>query len=219
MQRPGLHAEGSGDGDPRSTNLTALAVAEPICRTAYWNPAARLPGSRCHLRCTPSVAGSGRVFRLLQQDTYTPVVRKRHAARSSDPATWSHRHCADSVRPASLLRADMIFGRHRTHASQYRSDSRTHARPLHRPSDLEELFRKNSRASLMTRRRSSSDCQRRRRNCKKGRSIGIDVVDDSEFSKVDFFSYAKYHLQGIESRPSNRDRANRRLGRGLEKLS
>jgi len=39
-----------------------------------------------------------------------PVVRKGCAARSRDPATWSYRHRADFVRPASLLRADMIFG-------------------------------------------------------------------------------------------------------------
>ena len=51
------------------------------------------------------------VFRLLQQDAYAPVVRKRCAARPSDPAAWSHYHCVDFVRTASLLRADIIFGR------------------------------------------------------------------------------------------------------------
>ncbi len=40
---PGLPAPGSGDGDPRSTNLTALAVAESICGTTDRNVAARLP--------------------------------------------------------------------------------------------------------------------------------------------------------------------------------
>ena len=42
-----------------------------------------------------------------------PIVGQGCSARPSDPAAWSHHHCADFVRTASLLRADMIFGRHR----------------------------------------------------------------------------------------------------------
>ena len=40
---PIFRPAGSGDGDPRPTNLTALALAEPICRTPNWYVAARLP--------------------------------------------------------------------------------------------------------------------------------------------------------------------------------
>jgi 5-methyltetrahydropteroyltriglutamate--homocysteine methyltransferase len=31
--------------------------------------------------------------------------------------------------------------------------------------------------------------------------LGVDIIDDGEFSKVDFFSYAKYRMEGIEQRP------------------
>ena len=48
---------------------------------------------------------------LLQRDAYAPVVRKRCAARPSDPAAWSHHYCANSVRAPSFLRADIIIGR------------------------------------------------------------------------------------------------------------
>jgi hypothetical protein len=40
----------------------------------------------------------------------------KDAARSSGPAMRNHCRCADSVRTASLLRADMIFGKDRTTA-------------------------------------------------------------------------------------------------------
>ena len=40
--RSSLHAPGSGDGDPRPTNIASVAMAEPIC----WDAAAGLPGPR-----------------------------------------------------------------------------------------------------------------------------------------------------------------------------
>src|SRR5271166_974868 len=55
--------------------------------------------------------GSDRVFSLLQSDANAPVVKQGCSARPSGPATWNRRHCADFVRTASLLRADIIFGR------------------------------------------------------------------------------------------------------------
>jgi hypothetical protein len=48
--RPDFPAESSGDGDPRPTNLTAVAMADSVCRTTD-NAVARLSGSRPHLRC------------------------------------------------------------------------------------------------------------------------------------------------------------------------
>jgi 5-methyltetrahydropteroyltriglutamate--homocysteine methyltransferase len=78
----------------------------------------------------------------------------------------------------------------------------THTGSLHRPPDLEELYRKKlagelyDEAALQTRLRSAvGEIVHRQAD------IGIDVIDDGEFSKVDFFSYAKYRLDGIEHRP------------------
>ena len=44
-------------GDPRANNITAIALAEPLYGTADRNAAARLPGSRPHLRRGASAAG------------------------------------------------------------------------------------------------------------------------------------------------------------------
>jgi 5-methyltetrahydropteroyltriglutamate--homocysteine methyltransferase len=78
----------------------------------------------------------------------------------------------------------------------------THTGSLHRPPDLEELFRKklagepyDERAFAARLRSAVAEIVQKQAN------IGIDVVDDGEFSKVDFFSYAKYRLDGIEARP------------------
>src|SRR5271165_1368308 len=78
----------------------------------------------------------------------------------------------------------------------------THTGSLHRPADLEELFRKKlageayDEATFATRLRSSV-AEVVRKQC----NIGIDVVDDGEFSKIDFFNYAKHRLDGVEARP------------------
>jgi hypothetical protein len=109
--RPGVQAAGSRDGDPRPTDLTAITVAEPIRGTPDRNAPARLPGSRCHLRRAASPADPGRIYRLLQSDADASVVEQGCAVRSRGPATGSNSRCADFVRAASLLRADMIFGK------------------------------------------------------------------------------------------------------------
>ena len=78
----------------------------------------------------------------------------------------------------------------------------THSGSLHRPPDLEEMFRKKlageayDKQAFEARLRSSvADIVQQQV------TTGIDVIDDGEFSKVDFFSYAKYRLDGIETRP------------------
>src|SRR5262245_13673789 len=78
----------------------------------------------------------------------------------------------------------------------------THTGSLHRPPDLEELVRRKLAGEpydekVFTARLRSSVAE----IVQKQLSIGIDVIDDGEFSKVDFFSYAKYRLDGIEARP------------------
>ena len=100
-----------GIRDP--TDITAIALAEPICGTSDRNTPARLPGSRCHLRRAASASGPDRVFLLLQSDANAFVVVQGCAARSIDPARGSDCCCADFVGPASLLFADMIFRRDR----------------------------------------------------------------------------------------------------------
>ena len=77
----------------------------------------------------------------------------------------------------------------------------THTGSLHRPPDLEELFRRKlagepyEEGALEARLRSGVA-----EIVRKQAEIGIDIVDDGEYSKVDFFSYAKYRLDGLERR-------------------
>jgi 5-methyltetrahydropteroyltriglutamate--homocysteine methyltransferase len=78
----------------------------------------------------------------------------------------------------------------------------THTGSLHRPPDLEEMFRKKlageayDKEAFEVRLRSGvADIVRQQV------ATGIDIIDDGELSKVDFFSYAKYRLDGIETRP------------------
>jgi methionine synthase II (cobalamin-independent) len=77
----------------------------------------------------------------------------------------------------------------------------THTGSLHRPADLEELYRKKfagepvDLAALESRLLSAvSEVVRKQAD------IGVDVVDDGEFSKLSFWTYAKNRLEGIETR-------------------
>src|SRR5262249_19343254 len=78
----------------------------------------------------------------------------------------------------------------------------THTGSLHRPPDLEEMFRRKLAGEAVdvpafeARLRSAV-----REIVQKQIDLGVDVIDDGEFSKVDFFSYAKYRMAGIEERP------------------
>ena len=78
----------------------------------------------------------------------------------------------------------------------------THTGALHRPPDLEELYRKKfagepyDEAALDARLRSAVEETVRRQV-----SVGIDIVGDGELSKLNFWSYAKTRIQGIETRP------------------
>lgn len=78
----------------------------------------------------------------------------------------------------------------------------THTGSLHRPPDLEEMFRRKlagepvDEAAFEARLKSAVG-----EIVKKQIDLGVDIVDDGEFSKVDFFSYAKYRMEGIEARP------------------
>ena len=52
---------------------------------------------------------------LLQSDANARLVGQGYSARSINPATGSHHHCADLLRTASLLYADIIFRRDTMH--------------------------------------------------------------------------------------------------------
>jgi 5-methyltetrahydropteroyltriglutamate--homocysteine methyltransferase len=78
----------------------------------------------------------------------------------------------------------------------------THTGSLHRQPELEETFRKK----LAGERYDEAEFGRQLRDgvaeiVRKQADLGLDVIDDGEFSKVDFFSYAKYRMAGIEARP------------------
>lgn len=78
----------------------------------------------------------------------------------------------------------------------------THTGSLHRPPDLEETFRRKLAGEAFD--EAAFEDQLRDGVAwivDKQADIGIDVIDDGEYSKVDFFSYAKYRMEGIEARP------------------
>jgi 5-methyltetrahydropteroyltriglutamate--homocysteine methyltransferase len=78
----------------------------------------------------------------------------------------------------------------------------THTGSLHRPPELEELYRKkfagerfDAQALENRLRNAVADVVRRQAN------LGIDIIDDGEFSKLSFWAYAKSRLNGTETRP------------------
>jgi methionine synthase II (cobalamin-independent) len=90
-----------------------------------------------------------------------------------------------------------------------RSTSRiltTHTGALHRPPDLEELYRKKfvgepyDTAALEARLQSSVEEVVRQQA-----DLGIDVIDDGELSKLSFWAYARSRLSGLVSRPLGTD--------------
>ena len=78
----------------------------------------------------------------------------------------------------------------------------THTGSLHRPADLEELYRKKyageacDQTALQARLRSAVA-----EIVRKQVELGVDVVDDGEYSKLSFWTYAKFRLEGLEARP------------------
>ncbi len=78
----------------------------------------------------------------------------------------------------------------------------THTGALHRPPDLEELYRRKfagenyDEAALEGRLKSSVA-----EVVKKQTDLGIDIVDDGELSKLSFWAYARSRLEGIERQP------------------
>ncbi len=78
----------------------------------------------------------------------------------------------------------------------------THTGALHRPPDLEELYRKKFAGepydeAAIDARLTTAVAEIARRQA----AIGIDVIDDGEFSKSSFWSYARSRLEGVVARP------------------
>jgi 5-methyltetrahydropteroyltriglutamate--homocysteine methyltransferase len=84
----------------------------------------------------------------------------------------------------------------------------THTGSLHRPPDLEEMYRRkfagepHDEAALEARLRTAVAEVVRRQS-----DIGIDIVDDGELSKLSFWAYAKFRLDGVETRSVEPDDA------------
>ncbi len=78
----------------------------------------------------------------------------------------------------------------------------THTGSLHRPPELEELYR--ARCAGEPHDEEAYESALRDGVAEVVRSqaqIGVDVVSDGELSKIDFFNYAKHRLSGLEQRP------------------
>ena len=78
----------------------------------------------------------------------------------------------------------------------------THTGSLHRPPELEELYRArcagepyDEPAYASALREGVAEVVRMQAQ------VGVDVVSDGELSKIDFFNYAKHRLSGLEQRP------------------
>src|SRR6478735_4242540 len=87
-----LHVSGEGDGYPRSTDLSWVAVAEWLCRTSDRHTAPRVLGSNTHLRRGAPAASSFRLCGVLQSSTHPLGIRERCAFASSGPTIWRHCH-------------------------------------------------------------------------------------------------------------------------------
>jgi len=82
----------------------------------------------------------------------------------------------------------------------------THTGALHRPPDLEELYRRKHAGetydeSALESRLQTAVAEVVRRQAE----IGIDVIDDGELSKLSFWAYARSRLDGVETRSMRPD--------------
>src|SRR5207245_3441283 len=88
-----------------------LSVALLAAIIPHRDTTARVPGSCSKLRRAASTADPGFVFVILQSDAHALGIAEGCPATASCPRIRNH-HChTNSVRIASSLRADMIFGR------------------------------------------------------------------------------------------------------------
>src|SRR4029079_3735080 len=108
-----LHVSGEGDGYPRSTDLSWVAVAEWLCRTSDRYTAPRVPGSNTHLRRGAPAASSFRLCGVLQSSAHPLGIRERCAFASSGSTIWRHCHHFHPGWAAPPIRPDMIFGKDR----------------------------------------------------------------------------------------------------------
>ena len=108
-----LHVSGEGDGYPRSTDLSWVAVAEWLCRTSDRHTAPRVPESNTHLRRGAPAASSFRLCGVLQSSAHPLGIRERCAFASSGPTIWRHCHHSHPGWTAPPIRPDMIFGKDR----------------------------------------------------------------------------------------------------------
>src|SRR5262245_61420907 len=105
------HHTGEKDGDTRPPDRTALALAKPICGTLDRNAPPRVLGSCLDLGRPAFAPNSDVICALLQRNPHAPGIGQGCAATTSCPTMRKDCHNADSVRIASSLRPDMIFGR------------------------------------------------------------------------------------------------------------
>src|SRR6476661_8318884 len=117
-----LHVSGEGDGYPRSTDLSWVAVAEWLCRTSDRHTAPRVPGSNTHLRRGAPAASSFRLCGVLQSSAHPLGIRERCAFASSGPTIWRHCHHFHPGWTAPPIRPDMIFGKDRDFQIFWRSE-------------------------------------------------------------------------------------------------
>src|SRR5437867_6913598 len=75
--RTGLHVSGEGDGYPRSTDLSWIAVAEWLCGTSDRHIAPRVPGSSGNLQRDAPAANSFRLCGVLQPRAHALGITER----------------------------------------------------------------------------------------------------------------------------------------------
>src|SRR5262245_36767167 len=107
------HHPGEKDGATRLPDRTALALAKPICGTLDRDASPRVLGSCLDLGRPAFAPNSDVICALLQRNPHAPGISQGRAATTCCPTMRKDRHNANSVRIASSLCPDMIFGRDR----------------------------------------------------------------------------------------------------------
>ncbi len=107
--RSGVHPSYSRDGDPRSSDRTALALAEQTFRAAHRIDPARMPGPRCGVWRGAPAQHPQSLRRLLQRDPHPSVARQRRSLLSMLTDSRCDRSDADPRWAPSSIRSGLVL--------------------------------------------------------------------------------------------------------------
>src|SRR5262249_3982802 len=111
--RTATHVAGEGDGHPRPADLASITVAKSVCGASDWHRASgvRRPGAGLW-RGAPAT-NSFFLRGVLQRGPHALGARQGCASRSGSATDRGRCSHPNLVWPASPLRSDIIFAKHR----------------------------------------------------------------------------------------------------------